>query len=148
MTLRTDRVAGAALVLLGIVTIVESRALPLGSVTRPGPAAVPVALAALLVVFGAFIAALGRSSPRLSDVGWAEGRHAVAIFVACGFVAWGLERFGYRLTIAVMVFVLLRFVERKRVLFAASFAAGLAASTYYLFDTLLRVPLPRGPLGL
>jgi hypothetical protein len=27
-------------------------------------------------------------------------------------------------------------------------AIGLATGTYYLFDTLLRVQLPRGPFGL
>ena len=146
--LRADRVAGAALVLLGVVTIVESRALPFGSLRNPGPAFVPVVLAVLLVVFGAFIAALGRSSPRLSEVGWAEARHAVAIFVACGFVAGALERLGYRLTIAVMVFFMLWLVGKKRVFFAAVFAVGLSAATYYLFYTVLRVPLPRGPMGL
>src|SRR5712692_9527837 len=102
--LRADRVAGAALALLGVVTIVESRALPFGSLRNPGPAFVPVALAVLLIVFGAAIAALGRSSPPLSQIGWGEARHAVAIFLACAFVALALERIGYRLTMAVMLF--------------------------------------------
>lgn len=146
--LRADRVAGAALALLGVVTIVESRALPFGSLRNPGPAFVPVVLAILLIGFGVVIAALGRSSLPLSQIGWGEARHAVAIFAACAFVGLALERIGYRITMAVMLFALLRLVEKKRVLFAAAFAAGLSAATYYLFDTLLRVPLPRGPMGL
>jgi hypothetical protein len=146
--LRADRVAGATLAVLGVVTIVQSRALPFGSLRNPGPAFVPVVLAILLIGFGLAIAALGRSSPPLSQLGWAEARHAVAIFVACAFVALALERIGYRITMAVMVFALLRFVEKKHVLFAAAFAAGLSAATHYLFYTVLRVPLPRGPLGL
>ena len=146
--LRADRVAGAALVLIGVVTIVESRALPFGSLRNPGPAFVPLVLAILLIGFGIAIAALGRSSPPLSEIGWAEAHHAVAIFAACAFVALALERIGYRITMAVMLFSMLWLVERKRVLFAAAFGAGLSAVTYYLFDTILRVPLPRGPLGL
>ena len=145
--LRADRVAGAALALLGVVTIVESRALPLGSLQNPGPAFVPVVLATLLIVFGAAIATLGRSSPLLTEIGWAEARHAVAIFVACAFVAVALERLGYRITMSLMVFGLLWLVERKRVLFAVVFAVGLSALTHYLFYTVLRVPLPRGPMG-
>jgi hypothetical protein len=43
---------------------------------------------------------------------------------------------------------LLAVVERKGLVPALLFSVGLAAGTYYLFDTLLRVQLPRGPLGL
>ena len=48
----TDRLAGAALVLIGIVAIWESRAFPLGSLHRPGPAFMPAFLAMLLILFG------------------------------------------------------------------------------------------------
>ena len=44
-----DRAAGAALVLVGLATIWESRAFPLGTFHRPGPAYMPVVLAALLI---------------------------------------------------------------------------------------------------
>jgi len=72
----------------------------------------------------------------------------VAIFAACAFAALGLERLGYRLTICVALLFLLGVVERKRPVVAVAFAAGFAAGTYFLFDTLLRVQLPRGPFGL
>ena len=39
-------------------------------------------------------------------------------------------------------------VEKKSLLAAAAFAFGLAFGSFYLFDTLLRVSLPRGPLGI
>ena len=39
-------------------------------------------------------------------------------------------------------------VERKSLLAAIVFAFGLSFGSYYLFDTLLRVPLPRGPFGI
>ena len=143
-----DRVAGGALALLGLLTLWESRALPLGSLRSPGPAYMPVVLAVLLVGLGALIAAFGARSPRLAAVGWGETGHTLAILAACGFAAFALERLGYRVTMAVLVFVLLRAVERRGTVFAAAFALALALSTYYLFDTVLRVPLPRGPYGL
>jgi putative tricarboxylic transport membrane protein len=144
----TDRLAGAALVLIGIVAIWESRAFPLGSLHRPGPAFMPVLLAALLVLFGVAVAAMGAGAGRLFDVGWSEWRHAAAIFGCCAFAAWGLDRLGYRLTMAIVLAVLFLALERLRVVTGLVLTVGMAWGSFYLFDTLLKVPLPRGPFGL
>src|SRR3989304_3484124 len=109
--LTPDRVGGAALVVLGLVVLFESRRLPLGSFHNPGPASMPVVLASLLVAFGGALLALGASAARLAAVGWAEGGHAGAVFTLV-------------------------------------FSAALALGTFFVFDTLLRVPLPRGPFRL
>jgi putative tricarboxylic transport membrane protein len=144
----TDRLAGAALVLIGIVAIWESRAFPLGSLHRPGPAFMPVLLAALLILFGLAVAAMGAAAGRLLDVGWSGWRHAAAIFGCCAFAAWGLDRLGYRLTMAVVLAVLFLALERLRVVTGLVLTVGMAWGSFYLFDTLLKVPLPRGPFGL
>ena len=143
-----DRVAGVALVLIGLVTIEESRAFPLGTLHRPGPAYMPVLLAALLIIFGVAVFVMGSRAPRLDEVAWDEWRHAVAIFGACAFAAWGLERLGYRLTMAVVVGFLLLIVERKGWVLGLVLTVGVAWGSFLLFDTLLNVLLPRGPLGL
>ncbi len=143
-----DRVAGAALVLVGLVTIEESRAFPLGTLHRPGPAYMPVLLALLLIIFGVAVFVMGSRAPRLGEVGWHEWRHAVAIFGACAFAAWGLERLGYRLTMAVVVAFLLVIVERKGWVLGLVLTVGVAWGSFWLFDTLLNVVLPRGPFGL
>lgn len=143
-----DRVAGAALVLIGLVTLVESRAFPLGSLHRPGPAFMPVVLASLLILFGVAVFAMGTPSRRLGDVGWHEWRHAVAIFGACAFAALGLERLGYRITMAVVVAFLLLIVERKGWMLGLALTIVVAWGSFLLFDTLLNVLLPRGPFGL
>jgi putative tricarboxylic transport membrane protein len=144
----TDRLAGAALVLIGIVAIWESRAFPLGSLHRPGPAFMPVLLAVLLIVFGLAVAAMGAAAGRLFDVGWSGWQHAAAIFGCCAFAAWGLDRLGYRLTMAVVLAVLFLALERLRVVTGLVLTVGMAWGSFYLFDTLLKVPLPRGPFGL
>jgi hypothetical protein len=143
-----DRVAGAALVVLALVTLVLSRSLPLGTLRNPGPAYMPVVLALILLVFGALLVLLGRRSPPWASVAWWEWRHAVAILGACVFAALALERLGYRLTVATMLAFLLGVVERKSALLTVTFAIAVALATFFLFGTLLRVPLPRGPLGL
>lgn len=146
--LTTDRVAGIALAAVGLYVLWESRALPLGTLYNPGPAYMPVVLALLLVLFGVLTAATGGAAPRFAGVGWSERRHALAILLVCAFTALALERLGWRVTIALALAFLLGVVERKGALVAAGFSLVLALGTFYLFDTLLRVPLPRGPLGL
>jgi putative tricarboxylic transport membrane protein len=144
----TDRVAGAALVLIGLVAIRESLAFPLGSLHRPGPAYMPVLLAVLLIVFGVAVFAMGSRARGVGAVGWHEWRHAVAIFAACAFAAWGLERLGYRITMAAVLAFLLLGLERKGLVLGLVVTAVMAWGSFYLFDTLLKVPLPRGPFGL
>ena len=146
--LTADRVAGGALVLIGLIAVWESRRFPLGSLHRPGPAYMPTLLALLLIVFGVAVALMGSRSQRLSEVGWHEWRHAVGIFAACAFAAWGLGHVGYRLTMASVLVFLLLVLERKGVVLAAIFSFTVAWGSFFLFDTLLRVPLPRGPFGL
>ena len=144
----TDRVAGIALALVGLYALWESRALPAGSFRNPGPAFVPIALALLLVILGALVGVTGGRSGRIRDAGWAGAGHALAILAASAFAALALERLGYRLTMALMLLFLLGAVERRRLWFAVAFAVAVPALTFYLFDTLLRVPLPRGPFRL
>src|SRR5262249_60888624 len=144
----TDRVAGAALVLIGLVTIWQSRAFPLGSLHRPGPAYMPVLLAVLLIVFGAAVAIFGAGARPLAAVGWSEWRHAGGIFGACAFAAWGLDRLGYRLTMAIVLAFLIVGLERRGVLAGLALTVAMAWGSFYLLDPLLHVPLPRGPFGL
>jgi len=146
--LTVDRVAGIGLAIFALFMLWQSRGLPLGSLANPGPAYMPVVLAMLLFLGGIVIAILGRHAPPIGSLGFGEWRHAVAIFAACAFAALAFERLGYRLTILILLLFLLAAVERKRLMTAAIFAAAFAAGTYFLFDTLLRVQLPRGPFGI
>ena len=123
--------------------------MPLGSLRNPGPAYVPVVLALVLLGFGALVFLLGGGkAPRLAAVGWSEWRHAVAIFLVCAFAALALECLGFRLTIALSLAFLLGVVERKGLVVTAAVSIVFAGAAFFLFDTLLRVPLPRGPFGL
>jgi hypothetical protein len=142
-----DRVGGLALAALAIFTLWESRKLPLGNLQNPGPAYMPVLLAVLLLVFAIFITTFGAGAPRMASVAWSEWRHAVAILAVCAFLALGLERLGYRLTIFGALAFLLGVLERRSIITTALFSGVFSAASFYLFATLLRVPLPRGPWG-
>jgi hypothetical protein len=146
----TERVSGVALALLAAIVLEECwrLRLPLGTLANPGPAYMPALLALALLGAGVLIVTLGRETTPLTAVGWGEWRHTLAILAGCAFVALALERLGYRLTMAVVCAFLLGVVERKGPVATVLFAVAMAAGTYFLFDTLLRVQLPRGPLGL
>jgi hypothetical protein len=145
--LTTDRISGGALVIFSLLVIWQSRALPLGTFRQPGPAYIPILLASLLLIFGAFLAATGSRAPRLSSIRWTEWRHVLAILAGCIFAVLGIERLGYRLTVALVLSFLLKIIERRGWLLTASLAFVLAFGSFYLFHTLLRVPLPHGPFG-
>jgi len=142
------RVSGIGLAVLALLVLEETwrQRLPLGSVASPGPAYFPGVLAVLLLAAGLAVAALG-GGPRVASLEWGEWRHGVAIFAACAFCALALERLGYRVTIFIALGFLVRVVERKSPAATLAFAAALALGTFWLFDTLLRVPLPRGAFG-
>jgi hypothetical protein len=108
----------------------------------------PVVLALVLLGFGAVLFLLAGKAPALASVGWSEWRHAVAIFLVCAFAALALERLGFRVTIAASLAFLLGVVERKGFAVTAAVSVVFAFAAFWLFDTMLRVPLPRGPFGL
>jgi putative tricarboxylic transport membrane protein len=143
----TDRVSGSVLVIFSLLVIWQSRLLPLGTFRQPGPAYIPVLLASLLLIFGVILVATGGRAPALSTIRWNEWRQALAIFLACILAVFGIERLGYRLTVLLMLGFLLKLVERRGWALSAILALVLAFGSFYLFHTLLRVPLPLGPMG-
>jgi putative tricarboxylic transport membrane protein len=115
---------------------------------EPGPGAVPVLLAVVLLVCSVALIVTGSTGDRLSAVRWPERWHGVAILGTCAFLAVALERLGYRLTIFIALVALVGLVERKGWTVGIIFAGVFSLGTYYLFNTLLKVPLPQGPFGL
>jgi hypothetical protein len=119
----------------------------MGTLHNPGPGYMPFVLAALLAGMGCLVMVTGGTAPAFASVSWVEWRHAVAILGSLTFAALALERLGYRVTIALVIVFLVGVIERKRLLPTAVMAVGLALGTFYVFGTLLLVPLPRGPWG-
>jgi hypothetical protein len=146
--LRIDHVAGAALALFAVAVAWESRSLPLGSLSEPGPGYAPMVLAAALGLFGLLVAALGGGSTGWRALRWGEARHAAAIFACCAFAATFLETLGYRLTMLTILLFLLGAVERRRPLTVLAVSFGLSWGSYWLFADFLKTPLPLGPWNL
>jgi putative tricarboxylic transport membrane protein len=143
----TDRIAGFALLVLAGLVALDTRGLPVGTAHGPGPGYVPLLLALLMAAFGIALMIWGGGMP-LGRLEWAEAGHAAAILGATAFTAVAMDRLGYRITMALFLLFLYGAVQRRRLLAALALAAALAAGSHWLFDVALRVPLPRGPLGL
>jgi putative tricarboxylic transport membrane protein len=141
-----DRAAGAVLVAIALLVFWECRQLPFGTLLNPGPAFMPAVLGSVVLICGILLIVTA-SSLRLGgeDIDW---RRVPAIFAAAAFAAWAIERLGYRLTMLVVLLFLVGVVERRSLIATAIFAVGMAFGTFYVFDTLLKTPLPRGPFDI
>lgn len=146
--LRSDQVSGLVLAALALYVGWMNRAYPIGSPQEPGPGYVPLLLAIFLGVTGLLVALRGGDSQPLAQMEWTEAKRALVILIACGVAAYALERLGFRITMAALLVFFLGVVERRKPMATIAVAFGFALIAYYLFATLLRVPLPVSPWGL
>ena len=146
--LRSDQISGLMLAALALYVGWANRAYPLGTLAEPGPGYVPLLLAIFLGAMGVLVAVRGSQSQPFAAIGWGEGARAVVILLACGVAAYALERLGYRITIAAMLIFFFGVMERRRPWMVALVALGFSFISYYIFATLLRVPLPVSPWGV
>ena len=107
----------------------------------------PILLASLLLIFAVALILTAGRAPSLRSLHWSEWRHAIAILLACVFAVFAIERLGYRLTMLVMLGFLVKFVEKRGWMLSLTFAFSLAFGSFFLFYTVLRVPLPEGLFG-
>ena len=145
--LSVDRAAGIGFAVFSLLVLWESRAIPFGTMAEPGPGALPVLLAIALLVCSIAMFVGGGVGARFTEIQWSEWRHAIAILGTCAFMALALERLGYRVTMFVALLALVSVVEKKGWIAGILFAGAFSLGTYFLFNTLLKVPLPRGPFG-
>ena len=121
--------------------------LPVGSLSFPGAGMMPKLLAGLLIAFGLLLALQARESAPLATVPWGDLPHAARI-VAITAVAIALyQTLGFLITMALLLFALVFGAERRIVLAAAAFSAGVVALAYLLFGVALKIPLERGIVG-
>jgi hypothetical protein len=142
----SQRIAGGVLVLIGALALWEGLRFPFGTLWRPGPAYVPAVLSLVLIAIGVVLI-VRRGGTRLPDMQWRESRHALAILAVCAFIAFTLERLGWRLAVTGALLVLLGLLERRGAVFTVVLTVAIAFGSFYLFNDVLRVPLPRGALG-
>ena len=139
-----DRVSGAALFLFAIVVAWEDRVLPLGTHGVPGPGYLPLLLSAFLAILGIILIVRGRRAISFRSVPWSEGPHAIAILVCCVLSTLAMEGLGYRISMAIILAFLFAVMERLKWWLVLSLSLVLSFGSFWVFDTMLKVILPRG----
>ena len=146
MTVRSDHVAGAAFIALGLVVFAIGTDLPFGSLSAPGAGMMPKLMAGLMMLFAVVVMAQASTGPKLADIDWSDRSHAAQLVLITAIAVMCYRPLGFLITMTARVFALLVIVERRRRLPAALYSIGLTVFSYWLFGKALKSPLERGLL--
>jgi Tripartite tricarboxylate transporter TctB family len=146
MILRSDHVAGAAFIVLGIVVFAISGDLPFGRMSAPGAGMMPKLMAGLMMLFAATIIIGAAASRPFAEIDWSDRFHALLVVVITAVAVALYQTLGFLVTMALLVFTLLAVVERRNLVRAALYSVGLTVFAYWLFGIALKAPLERGIL--
>jgi hypothetical protein len=146
--LRRDHIAGGAIIAAGAIVFAFSGDLPFGTPASPGAGMMPKLVLALLIGIGAILAARAAESPPLAETEWSDLAHAATVVAVSAAAVALYTAIGFVLSISLLMFVLLYFVERRNLWRAAAVSIGVTIGAYFLFNTLLKAPLPPVPFWL
>jgi hypothetical protein len=147
MNLRADHIGGAFFVACGLLVIALSTDLPFGQLSMPGAGFLPEIVAVLIIVLGGSLFFRANESPSFAEIEWDDARHALQVIATACAAASLYIYLGFIITMFAMMLVLLVAIERKNILRAAVYSAGVAVVTYIVFVHVLQSPLPPGILG-
>jgi hypothetical protein len=151
---RDEIIGGIVIFLFGVVTTLLSLRMPIGTFRMGGTGLFPLILGILLMFLsGLFLLRLfvkARSAPEKSFADQIPGssKQLVFFFGTMVLVTLSFNRLGYPLSSFVLMLALLRVlgVRRWRLNLSLSFIA--AAVCYFLFVQWLKIPLPKGLIGI
>jgi len=144
--IRSDHVAGAAFIVLGVAVFAASGDLPFGRLSAPGAGMMPKLLAGLMMLFAALIIASAAHSGEFASIDWSDRGHATLVVLITAAAAAAYQPLGFLITMALLVFALLVVIERRNALIAAGYSIALTLFAYWLFGKALKAPLERGIL--
>ena len=147
MTLRTDHVAGAFFIGIGLLIIALSGDLPTGSLSMPGSGFLPKIVAGLTIFFGLVLALRANESKPFATLSWGDAKHAALVVAITAAAIAAFEWLGFLLTNVLLIFALLIIIERRRLVPAVIYSVGVVVTTYILVVYVLKTPLEAGALG-
>jgi len=136
--------------LLSVLYLVGALGYPTGTLDRPGPGLYPLFNGILLIVasIGSLVTNLLR--PVEGELHLPKGKDLGRVLaVSAGTIAYVLllPYAGHLLASMAVVFIVLHTMGLTSWPFKIGFTIAIALSSFYLFDKLLSVPLPRGIIG-
>jgi hypothetical protein len=147
MILRRDHIAGGAFTAAGAIVFALSGDLPFGTLASPGAGMMPKLVLILMIGFGVILMIRAGESPPISEVGWGDFSHAATVTAVAAVAIALYTVIGFVLSISLLLFVLIYFIERRSIWRAAAVSIGVTGAAYVLFSNLLKSPLPPFALG-
>jgi hypothetical protein len=147
MNIRADHVAGAGFIAFGLLVIALSGDLPFGNLSMPGAGFLPILVSILLIAFGVILVARARESQPFGNIRWDDAKHAGLVIVITGVSIALYERLGFIITMMMMMIGHLVIIERRNVVRALIYSAGVCLVTYIAFEYVLSTPLAESPFG-
>ena len=149
-----DRVSSLLWLAFGLISIYGSILLDLGTLREPGTGFFPflsgcfVALLAFVVLLRTLIPGRGFQAKISSFWKGLNWHRPLAVGLLILIYILMLERVGFLLTSLILLFFMLRWVEKFSWWMSLFISASASACTYVLFHTLLKATLPVGILGI
>lgn len=145
-----DRGLGVLVLAFGLVVFFASRGMRYTGASGPGPGFLPTWLSVALAVCGALLV-LGSLRHHAAWSPEFPGRsgalRVAAALVAIVVSAVTLTWLGFIVVASALTFFLAKAIAGRSALSAAALAALLVGAFTFGFGVLLKVPLPKGPLG-
>ncbi len=132
---------------LSLVYLVTSLQYPMDTAAQPGPGFYPFIVGILWLVSSVGLALESRTKEEGTVISWPQGTafsRIIAIVGALLFYIILLPVLGHVIVAAVVILVALQAMGGLRWQFRIIIAVLLTLGSYYLFDVVFDVPLPRG----
>ena len=153
---RSELIEEVVIFICGGITAARSLAMPIGTFRMAGSGMFPLCLGIALMLLALLWLAtllLGRR-PAADDDGKTAAAPPGAIgqmlrfFGASALAVFGLNILGYPLTSFLLMLALLRILGLRRPIFLVTLPLLTAAGSYLIFVYFLKIPLPKGLIGL
>ena len=149
---KIDRMSGIFWFIFGVIVIIESYRLGLGTLRRPGPGFLFFWVGIFLAIMS-FVISLrawaGRKSGGVPEsiFGGKSVSKIVLVLASIFLYAFFLEGLGFLPVTLLLFLFLLGAMERKGFVFTILTSIAVTVAAYLIFEILLQSQLPRGLLG-
>ncbi|MGH2499303.1 MAG: tripartite tricarboxylate transporter TctB family protein [Candidatus Limnocylindria bacterium] len=141
-----DAIGGIAIAAIGAVALAAALATPDPGFGVVGPAALPSVLAVLIVATGAWLLVATLRAPAAPEIPPLDRRPLLLAAVALAIFLALFIPLGFLLSSALFLVVMARILGSRATLRDGVAGIAFVVALYLLFDRLLTVTLPRGPL--
>lgn len=152
---RDEIIGGVVIFLFGAVTTVLSLSMPIGTFRKSGTGMFPFILGIILMLLsGLFLLqhflkkkhVMGEKESTTKKL--VSSKQIILFFGTMVLATLFLNRLGYPITSFLLMLVLLKILGMKRWSFNILLSSGTAVVCYFLFVQWLKIPLPKGLIGL